>query len=197
MRSTFTKIFLSFWLTELLILICTVFILTNQFESNEAVYTSSYAMLLSNARLSVAAYERGGCDALQVIPNVFYLEKPTAADQPAILFDIQGRALCQQVDEKLYGPLFAKIKQQGYLIPERHGASYMEGIAFKNELGHKYAYMIRDSYPTRIYIPYSLILPRLLIGLIVSVMVTFGITMIITRPIGSLREAARQLAAGN
>jgi two-component system sensor histidine kinase CpxA len=40
-------------------------------------------------------------------------------------------------------------------------------------------------------------LPRFLIGLIVSVFVTFGMALVITRPIGSLREAARQLAAGN
>ena len=45
MRSTFTKIFLSFWLTEFLILVCTIFILSNQFESEEAVYTSMFEVL--------------------------------------------------------------------------------------------------------------------------------------------------------
>jgi two-component system sensor histidine kinase CpxA len=56
---------------------------------------------------------------------------------------------------------------------------------------------MRGAYPKEIYIPYREIMPRMLIGLIVSVLVTFGITMVITRPISSLREAARQLAAGN
>ena len=60
MRSTFTKIFLSFWLTEFLIIICTIFILSHQFESNEVVYTSLFAMMQSNAKRSVEAYATGG-----------------------------------------------------------------------------------------------------------------------------------------
>jgi len=202
MRSTFTKIFLSFWLTEFLILICTIFILVRQFESNEAVYTSMFAMIVSNARHSVEAYESGGCKALAAVPNVFPLEKstsdkPSPADQPAILFDSDGNPLCQQVDVSLYTPALDKMRKEGFVLAERHGPGYIEGISFKDEHGHKYFYLMRGAYPSEIYIPYREILPRLLIGLIVSVLVTFGITMVITRPIGSLRETARQLAAGN
>jgi len=197
MRSTFTKIFLSFWLTEFLILICTIFILARQFESNEAVYTSMFAMMVSNAHLSVNAYEAGGCKALDAVPNVFPLEKSTPADQPAILFDPAGKPLCQQVDQSLYAPGLDKIRKYGFMLAERHGPGYLEGLAVNDAHGQKYFYIMRGTYPTEIYIPYREILPRLLIGLIISVLVTFGITMVITRPIGSLREAARQLAAGN
>jgi two-component system sensor histidine kinase CpxA len=197
MRSTFTKIFLSFWLTEFLIIICTIFILAHQFESQEVVYTSMFAMMQSNARLSVEAYESGGCKALATIPTTFPLEKPSPSDQPAILFDSTGKALCQQVDETLYAPAVARIRKDGFLIGERHGAGYQEGIEVKDAQGQKFAYLMRGTYPTEIYIPYREELPRLVISLIVSVLVTFGITMVITRPIGSLREAARQLADGN
>jgi two-component system, OmpR family, sensor histidine kinase CpxA len=197
MRSTFTKIFLSYWLSEFLILICTIFILANQFESQEAVYTSAFAMMQSSARQSLEAYNSGGCAAMKAIPNVFYLEKPEPADQPAILFDSAGHSLCQEVDEKLYAAAIKKIRRDGYLLGERHGPGYLEGLQIEDSHGQKFAYLIRDSYPTHVYIPYREVLPRLLIGLIVSVLVTFGITMVITRPIGSLREAARQLAAGN
>ena len=102
MRSTFIKIFLSFWLTEFLILIATIFILAHQFESNEVVYTSLFEMMETNARLSVQAYEAGGCAALNAIPSRFYFEKPGVADQPAILFDPAGKPLCQQVDAATY-----------------------------------------------------------------------------------------------
>jgi two-component system, OmpR family, sensor histidine kinase CpxA len=197
MRSTFIKIFLSFWLSEFLILICTIFILVRQFESNEAVYTSMFAMIVSNARLSIKAYEAGGCKALDAVPKVFPLESPSPADQPAILFDSAGKPLCQQVDEGLYATQLEKIRKDSFLLAERHGSGYLEGVAVKDVHGQRFMYLMRGSYPTEIYIPYREILPRTLIGLIVSVLVTFGITMVITRPIGSLREAARQLAAGN
>jgi two-component system, OmpR family, sensor histidine kinase CpxA len=197
MRSTFTKIFLSFWLTEILIIICTIFILARQFEAQEIVYTSMFALMESNARLSVAAYETGGCKALEAIPRTFPLEKPSPADQPAILFDPAGKALCQQVDQPLYAPAVEKIRKDGYLLGEKHGTGYLEGIEVKDTHGQEFTYLMRGTYPTEIYIPYREELPRLVISLIVSVVVTFGITMVITRPIGSLREAARQLADGN
>jgi two-component system sensor histidine kinase CpxA len=197
MRSTFTKIFLSFWLTEFLILICTVVILSRQFESNEAAYTSLFAMMISNAKQSVEAYDKGGCKALNAIPNTFPLIKPTAADQPAVLFDSAGNPLCQQVDKNLYAKELQKIHKDRFLAAERRGPAYIEGIEIPDAKGNKFVYLMRGSYPTEVYIPYEEIMPRLLIGLIISVLVTFGITMVITRPIGSLREAARQLAAGN
>ena len=197
MRSTFIKIFLSFWLTEFLIIICTIFILAHQFESNEVVYTSVFAMMQSNAKRSLEAYTTGGCKAMQAIPNTFPLETPGTSDQPAILFDPSGHALCQQVDEKLYAPAVEKIRKDGYLLGEKHGPGYVEGIQVKDANGGSFSYLVRGTYPKEVYIPYREELPRLVISLIVSVLVTFGITMVITRPIGSLREAARQLAAGN
>jgi len=197
MRSTFTKIFLSFWLSEFLILICTIFILVRQFESNEAVYTSVFAMMHSNAQLSLKAYELGGCEALAAVPNTFPLEKPSPYDQPAILIDPAGIPLCQQVDMSVYGASVEKLRKDGFLLGERHGPWYLEGMEVKNAQGQKYFYLMRNTFPKEIYIPYREILPRILIGLIVSVLVTFFATMVITRPIGSLREAARQLAAGN
>jgi len=94
MRSTFTKIFLSFWLTELLIVVVGYFILSSQFESNEIVYVSMFAMMQSNARAALQAYESGGCKALEAVPRTFYIEKLSPAGQPAILFDPSGQALC-------------------------------------------------------------------------------------------------------
>ncbi len=125
------------------------------------------------------------------------LEKPNSANQPAILFDSAGTPLCQQIDKDLYAPSLDKIRRDGFILAERHGPGYIEGLAVTGSHGQKFYYLMRGAYPNEIYIPYREILPRLLIGLIISVLVTFGITMVITRPIGSLREAARQLAAGN
>jgi len=191
MRSTFIKIFLSFWLTEFLIIVATIFILAHQFESTEVAYTSLYAMMESNAERSVQAYESGGCKALASVPNTFPLDVPGPADQPS------GKALCQQVESKLYAPAVSRITRDGYLLGERHDAGYLEGIQTKDAQGRKFAYLVRGSYPSHVYIPYREELPRLIISLIISVVVTFGITMVITRPIGSLREAARKLAAGD
>jgi len=197
MRSTFTKIFLSFWLSEFLILICTVFILARQFESQEAVYTSMFAMMQSNANQSLKAYESGGCKAEDTVPNTFPLGQPTPSDQPALLFDLSGKPVCPLDDITPYAAAVEKIRKDGYLIGEKHGPGYIEGMQIGDDRGNKFIYLMRGTYPKEVYIPYREILPRLLIGLIVSVLVTFGITMVITRPIGSLREAARQLASGD
>jgi len=197
MRSTFTKIFLSFWLTEFLILICTFFISIRQFDAGTVSYASSFSMMQTLARLSVEAYDSGGCASLKAVPNTFYFLKQGPADQPAVLFDPANRPLCQTVDERALAPAVEKIRKDGLLLGERHGAGYLLGIAVPDSRGQKFVYIMRGTFPTRIYIPFQDILPRLLIGLVVSVLVTFGMAMVITRPIGSLREAARQLAAGN
>jgi two-component system sensor histidine kinase CpxA len=197
MRSTFAKIFLSFWLAQLLIGVCTIFITIRQWESVATAYTSSFAMMETIAKLSLDAYDSGGCLALKAVPNKFPLEKPGPEDQSAVIFDSNNTPLCQQVDSSNLLPAVEKIREKGYMLGERHGRGYLLGVEVKDAHGRKYVYLERGAYPTKIYIPYAEMLPRLLIGLIVSVLVTFGIALVITRPIGSLREAARQLAAGN
>jgi two-component system sensor histidine kinase CpxA len=197
MRSTFFKIFLSFWLTEFLILICTIFISIRQFESVTAGYASSFAMMQTLARLSMQAYDSGGCAALNSVPNTFVLDKRGPDDQPAVLFDPSNRPLCQTVDQSFLAPFVEKIRRNGFLLGEKHGTGYLLGVEVQDLKGRNFVYLMRGTYPTHIYIPFRDVVPRILIGLIVSVLVTFGIAMVITRPIGSLREAARQLAAGN
>ena len=197
MRSTFTKIFLSFWLTEFLILICTFFVSTRQFEATAVGYTSSFTVMRTLARQSLEAYDSGGCAALKAVPNTFYLEKQGPEDQPAVLLDPAGSPLCQNVDVSALAPAIEKIRKDGFMLGERHGAGYLIGVDVRDASGRKFVYIMRGTFPTHIYIPFREMLPRIVIGLIVSVFVTFGIAMVITRPIGSLREAARQLAAGN
>ena len=197
MRSTFTKIFVSFWVAEFLIAICTISISLRQFQSTAVAYTSSFAMMETLGKLSATAYRAGGCAALQAVPNRFIMDEKGSLSEPAVLFDAEGKALCQQIDESLFAPAVEKIRKDGYLLGERQGASYLQGIEAADDSGGKFFYLMRGTYPTKVYIPYREVFTRLFIGLIVSVVVTFGMAKIITRPIGRLREAARQLAAGN
>jgi two-component system sensor histidine kinase CpxA len=196
-RSTFTKIFLSFWLSQSLIAICTIFISIRQFETAAVAYTSSFAMMETLARLSIEAYEAGGCDALNSLPNRFFLDKQGPADQPAILLDPSNRPLCQQIDTSLFASEIGKIRKDGYMLGERRKAAYLLGIEVKDAQGQTFVYLERGTFPTQIPFPYREEIPKIVIGLVVSVLVTFGFTLLITRPIGLLREAARQLAAGN
>ena len=197
MRSTFTKIFLSFWLTEFLFLICTFFFSARQFEATAVGYTSSFAVMRTLARQSLEAYDSGGCAALKAVPNTFYLDKQGPEDQPAVLFDPAGRPLCQNVDVSGLAPAVEKIRKDGFMLGEKRGAGFLLGVDVLDATGRKFVYIMRGTYPPHIYIPFREMLPRIVIGLVVSVLVTFGIALVITRPIGSLREAARQLAAGN
>jgi len=199
MRSTFTKIFLSFWLTEALILICTFFILTSQFESSEAVYTSAFVMMQSNANQMLRAYEGGGCAAMQAVPSTFPLdERPGPGDKPAVLLDMStGQQLCENGDAAPYAGAFQKISRDHFMLAERLGPGFMQGTEVKDSRGHRFAYIMFGSFPKDIYIPYREMAPRLLIALVVSLFVTSLITILITRPIGLLRSAARELASGN
>jgi two-component system, OmpR family, sensor histidine kinase CpxA len=197
MRSTFTKIFLSFWLTQILIAVCTIFISVRQFETVEIGFTSSFAMMQTLAKLTLEAYDAGGCTALKNIPNTFSLDKQSLDDRPAVLIDPSGHPLCQQVDASSVAEAVRKIRKDGYLLGQRQGTGYLLGLQIKDARGQSYVYLARGTFPTRVYIPFREVMPKFIIGVIISIVVTFGITLVITRPIGHLRKAARQLAAGN
>lgn len=197
MRSTFIKLFLAFWTIEALIFISTLFFLMNQFRTTEAVYTSAFAQMESNARLSIRAYETGGCGALKAVPSIFPIDQPAPGDQPALLFDPQNHLLCQSIDTAPYVRRVAEVRKYGYMVHGQGSASYMQGVLADDAAGRHYVYILRGSYPRQIYIPYREMLPRLAISLIVSLIVTFVITLMMTRPIGLLRAAARELAQGN
>lgn len=197
MRSTFIKLFLAFWTIEALIFLSTLLFLMNQFRTTEAVYTSAFAQMESNARLSIRAYETGGCAALKAVPSIFPIDTPAPGDQPALLFDPQNHLLCQGISAVPYARRVAEVRKYGYMVYGQNSASYMQGVLAEDGHGQHYVYILRGSYPRQIYIPYREMLPRLAISLIVSLIVTFFITLMMTRPIGLLRVAARELAQGN
>ena len=107
---------------------------------------------------------------------MFSIDRISPATKPALLIDPTGKAVCDVVDLAPFQAAISKIREHGFLLGERHGADYLEGLEFKDEKQQKYVFLIRGTYPTQVYIPYREILPRLLIGLIISVLVTFGIT---------------------
>jgi two-component system, OmpR family, sensor histidine kinase CpxA len=197
MRSTFTKIFLSYWLAQFLIAACTIFMSIRQFDAVAIGYASSFTMMHTLAKQSIDAYESGGCAAMQRVPNTFSLGKPGPADQPAILLDPSNRPLCQQIDMGPYATAVQKIRKNGYMLGVRRKTAFLLGLEVKDAHGQKYVYLMRGTFPSEISIPFREMVPRLIIAITISLIVTFGITLVITRPIGSLREAARQLSAGN
>jgi two-component system sensor histidine kinase CpxA len=197
MRSTFTRIFLSFCLAQSLILICTLFSSIREFDEAAIAYTSSFGAMHTIARQALDAYDAGGCAALKAVPDRIYLEKPGPYDQPAILLDPDDRPLCQQIDATTFAPEIQQIRTTGFMLGERQGPGFLVGLLVKNARGQNYVYLVHGTFPTHIPIPFRNIIPRTLISLSVTVLVTFGIALVITRPIRSLREAVRRLAAGN
>ncbi len=197
MRSMFLKLFFAFWIIEALIFVSTLFLLADQFRTTEAVYTSAFAQIESNARQSIHAYETGGCAALKAVPSIFPIDRPAPGDQPALLFDPQNHLLCQSISAAPYLRHVAEVRKYGYMLHGQDSKSYMQGVLAEDSQGRHYVYILRGSFPQQIYIPYRETLPRLLISLVVSLIVTFFITLMMTRPIGLLRTAARELAQGN
>jgi two-component system, OmpR family, sensor histidine kinase CpxA len=197
MRSTFIKIFLSFWISEILIAVCAIVISVREYQSTAIAYTSSFATMQTMSRLSITAYKSGGCAAMNAVPSKFYLDGEGALTDRSLLFDPDGKPMCEQLHDDLIDSALTRLRKDGYLLGERHGANYIQGISIKGDDGRTYYYLQRGRYPGKVYIPYREVLLRLLIGLIVSVLVTFAIAKAITRPIGRLRGAAKELAAGN
>ena len=196
MRSTFTKIFLSFWLTQALIMVATFFLMYRDFKVNEAVYTAVFGLVQSNAREQLKAYAQGGCPAMLAVPSEYYGEGFTEPKGPMLVFDDHDQALCRQVDMPQYQPMLAKMHKFGFLVPEDLNGGYVMGLELKDTHGQKYRVLAQGGYPKGFYIPYREMTPRLGIALVISLLVTSLITIVITRPIGYLRNAARELASG-
>ena len=55
-------------------------------------------------------------------------------------------------------------------------------------------FVISGAYPEQKHFPWHEVLPRFLIGIVVSGLVTLVLALFLTRPIGRLRTAARALA---
>jgi Signal transduction histidine kinase len=188
MRSLFFKIFASFWISTALIV--GVFMATAQRPTNSDIHSAVHRGLtpavLSNAEILIAAYDTGGCPAVQAG------EKSGAPRRmPLRLLDPNGAALCDAKNRHFdIGPLpepgsvdFRTIGKEHFAVTGvLHGKSDYLGLL-----------ELRRYEPPLVRGP---IFKRLLLAIIISGLISAFLARYLTRPITRLRAAAQKIATG-
>jgi len=186
----FAKIFLTFWIAEILILFSTAFLLRHHFDSPEVQHRSLLQAMTMNGNAAAAAYASGGCAALRQFQAM--------SPEPSYLIDNSNHLLCSSAANPDLSDLLRQVNNsQGRLVGLQAGNRYLWGATITTATGQSWAFVINGPYPAEHRVPLAEILPRLLISVIVSGLVTFALAFILARPITTLRAAARKLAGGD
>jgi two-component system sensor histidine kinase CpxA len=190
MRSMFAKIFLSFWISEILILFSTAFLLRQHFDSPEVQHRSLLQAMTMSGNAAAAAYASGGCPALRQFAAL--------SSEPSYLVDQNDQLLCPGATKPRLDDLLRQVHEGPHpLVGLQAGDRYLWGTAVKTPSGQSWVFVISGPYPEQLHMPLAEILPRLLISVTVSGLVTFALALFLTRPISMLRTAARKLARGD
>jgi two-component system sensor histidine kinase CpxA len=191
MRGLFTKIFLGFWIAQsLTFVITTMLILQHQWVRPNEMMEVLNATLPSVGAAAVQAYETAGCEGFEA-----YAE---SMRQTIYLADTPSHFVCQTPDSPAAaGALTAAEKRSGVYST----------VAGKNNLWSKTIqsgkgrYILLLSQPrtrNQHWLPdlYHFAFPQLWVAIVVCGATTFVLVLLLIRPIGRLRVAARKLANG-
>ena len=195
MRSLFVRIFVFFWL--MMAAIFSLFVLTSErprtIEAHHIWRTMIGGALLLNGHTLAALYDSQGC------PQVISYAAQMARSTPVriYLFDSQAHQLCAAS-----APAgAASLAEAALLTPEVQFSSVSEerlaGLRAPLESGRNYA--VIAELPPRLAPPFRpwQAAQRLMIAVAVSGFACFLLARYLASPIGRLRSAAREIAAGN
>ena len=186
----FAKIFLTFWIAEVLIIFSTAFLLRHHFDGPEVQHKSLLQAMTMNGNAAAAAYLGGGCSALRHFLDM--------SPEPSYLIDEGNQLLCPPAAPPDLSALLQQVKEDNRRpVGLQAGNRYLWGTTVTMPAGRNWIFVISGPYPAEHGMPLRDILPRLLISVTVYGLVTFGLAFIITRPISTLRAAARKLAKGD
>jgi two-component system sensor histidine kinase CpxA len=189
MRSIFLKIFLSFWLAEMLSMYATMWMLRKHFDGPEVQHRSLFSTMILSGNQAAREYESGGCPAL----NKFLAASP----QPAYLVAADGRLLCSQSQQpEGIGEILRDLHRHEYpLVGFQIGNHYIWGAKVHAPSGQTSIFVIYCIYNPP---PFSFRIwwPRMWVGFAISGVVVFILAFVLTRPIQRLRNAARRMAKG-
>ncbi|HUA99848.1 MAG TPA: ATP-binding protein [Terracidiphilus sp.] len=192
MRGLFFKIFVIFWIAQSLIfVISTALILQHRFPMPhpDVLFDSLSLSLRSEAQETAAAFETGGCAAVQAYA--------AARRQAIALEDASGRDLCGTAVQ----PLSKSGALPGRLAGQQIGRQYVWTMSVVSVSGKRYIFLLSLPHAEREHTWYSDLLhfafPQLPVAIAVGGVTTFALVLIFTRPVIRLRQAARELAHGN
>jgi two-component system sensor histidine kinase CpxA len=188
MRGLFFKVFLGFWIAQSLTFAITTFLIMQRHgvRPNET-YEVLNASFPSIGKEAVKAYQTGGCAGLKQYGDSLY--------QSLYLADTASHYLCDTPP--------AMVSQRDM---ERPGvASTMGGdynlwsTTVSSETGQPYLFVLSrpaDRNNHWVHALFFFAFPQLWVAIIVCGATTFVMVLLLIRPIGKLRAAARRLANG-
>ncbi len=190
MRGLFFKVFIIFWIAQSLIfVISTGLIVRRHFDGPEAQFDMLDSILRNDATGAAAAWENGGCAAVQAYG--------VTIAQTITLADASGQALCRPAGmEGLDANQDMPIRISGSQV----GLKYVWRVPVTSESGKRYVFLLsRPHVPRKQNLAQDLrffAFPQLPVAIVVGGLTTFVLVLLVTRPVVRLRKAARELALG-
>jgi two-component system, OmpR family, sensor histidine kinase CpxA len=196
MRGLFAKIFLGFWIAQsLTFLISTVLILRRQFVRPNEIMGVLNTTLPGAATAAANAYEVGGCAGLQ--------QFAASLRQTIYLADTPAHFLCGESVPAAAAGVLANVNANVDRDPRVHstlvGEQNFWSTAIQSAGGRHYLFLLSRHHTASTYGLRELLFfafPQLPVAIVVFGITTFVLVLLLVRPIGRLRIAARALASG-
>ena len=192
MRGLFTKIFLGFWIAQsLTFVISTMLILRHHFVRPSEMMEVLNSTLPSAGTSAVNAYETAGCSGLRQYAESIH--------QTIYLADRPNHPLCGiALSSAAAAALTAADKESG-VHADLGGEEYLWSTAIPSAGGQHYFFLLSrprtaNTFGLRDLLHFAF--PQLPVAIVVFGVTTFILVLLLVRPIGKLRVAARSLANG-
>ncbi len=192
MRGLFAKIFLGFWIAQsLTFLISTVLILRRQFVRPNEIMGVLNTTLPSAATAAANAYEAGGCAGLQ--------QFAVSLRQTIYLADTPTHFLCGASASSAAARVLASVNTDPGAHSTLVGDENLWTTAIQSASGRRYLFLLTRHHAASSHGLRELLFfafPQLPVAIVVFGITTFILVLLLVRPIGRLRIAARALANG-
>ena len=188
MRGLFFKVFLGFWIAQSITFAITTFLILQRHgvRPNETgeVLAASFPTLGKEA---LKAYQAGGCSALQ--------QYAASLHQSLYLADAPNHYLC---DPPPFTLTAGELAKPG-VVSIMAGANNVWSTALRSQNSQEYLFLLSRPADRNSHWLHALVFfafPQLWVAIIVCGATTFVLVLLLIRPIGRLRVAARKLANG-
>ena len=192
MRGLFTKIFLGFWIAQsLTFVISTMLILQHRFVGAHEIIEVLNTTLPSTVGAAVNAYETGGCAGLH--------QYGASIQQTIYLADTPKHFLCGVALSSATAAALAAADTKAGVYTNLDGDDYLWSTAMQSAGGQRYLFLLSRRRAVHAFHLGDLLhfaFPQLPVGIVVFGLTTFIMVLLLVRPIGRLRLAARKLANG-
>jgi two-component system sensor histidine kinase CpxA len=192
MRGLFTKIFLGFWIAQsLTFAISTMLIMQRSFVRPNEIMDVLKTALPSEGAAVVNTYETAGCSGLR--------EYAASRHLTIYLADTPNHFVCEPAGAPVAADALTAAEKQPGVLSTPTGDYYLWSTTIHSATGRSYVFLLsRPRIGNKHWLRdlEHFAFPQLWVAIIVCGAVTFVLVLLLIRPIGKLRVAARSLANG-